>query len=604
MMKRDLRIKNYSKNEKLFFDTECYPNYFLIIFSNETGKTVSFEKTETKSLNISRLKEIIRNRLLIGFNSKMYDIPMISYAMQGVSNSALKNMSNLLIPDKERVKEGHAKSSYSIISNYSLWQLGDDIIYDHIDVMNVAPGKCSLKLYGARIGTAKLQDLPYNHMENLTFAQMKDVKEYCINDVKITTDLYNVLADEFAVRENLNKEFEIDSRSKSDAQIADLVIGKFCTFDANKLEDEIKFKFKSNLNFKFKSQDLINLKSDLNNIEFQAKRYSKIKCDDIYRKIIINDVTYNFGMGGLHSNETKRSLIADNDEWFIDIDVSSCYPKIILNNKLCPPQIEEGFLDIYNKFYEERLSVKNTDISKSKILKIVLNGSFGKFGDGYSKYLYAPELLITTTVTGQLGLLLLIERLEEHGYNVLSANTDGIIVKVRKKTYKSFRKIISAWENKFNYSTSEVKYKALYNHSVNSYIAIKEDGSLKTKGLFAENDLSKNIDVPICKKAVVNYVTKGISIENSIYNCNLDPMDLIKIRKTKYGAYWQGAYLGHTVRWYWATNGESITNSKGHKIAETADAYPLMNLNESIKNLHYDKYIKKSYELLNLIGLS
>jgi hypothetical protein len=585
--------------KKLFFDTECYPNYFLIIFKDEGGKITSFEKIEDRPLDIAKLKKFIQNKLLIGFNSKMYDIPMIAYALQGVSNASLKNMSQLLIPDKELVKQRKIKSSYDVISDNGLWSL--DVSHDHIDIINVAPGKCSLKLYGARIGSRKLQDLPYNHLEPLIHYQMEEVKRYCINDVAITEDLFNALREEFAVREDLNKEFGIDSRSKSDAQIADLVIGKFCNFDSSKLQDDVSFKFKTNLDFNFKTPDLIQLKDDLNNIVFEVERYSKIRCENVHRTIEINGIEYNFGIGGLHSNETRRSLIASNDEWLIDIDVSSCYPKIILNNNLCPPQIEDGFTDIYTRFYDERTNNKD-NISKNKVLKIILNGSFGKFGDGYSKFLYAPELLITTTITGQLGLLLLIERLEEHNFMVASANTDGITVKVPNHKYKIFRKIISAWEKKFNYDTKEVKYRALHSHSVNSYIAVKEDGSLKLKGLFAENDLSRNIDVPICKKAVIDYVTKNISIEDSI-NRPHNPMDLIKIRKTKFGAYWRNKYLGHTVRWYWSTNGESITNSKGHKIAETDDAYPLMDLNEPIKDLFYEKYIRKSYELLKLIGV-
>ncbi len=468
----------------------------------------------------------------------------------------------------------------------------------------VAPGKCSLKLYGARIGSTKLQDLPYDHLQPLTRDQMNDVRNYCINDVSITEDLFKTLHDEFAVREDLNKEFGIDSRSKSDSQIAELVIGKFCKIDHDEIRSDIKFKFKSNLDFKFKNNNLVQLKSDLNDIEFEAKRYSKIKCDKIHRKIHINGVDYNFGIGGLHSNETRRSLITMHDEWFIDVDVSSCYPKIILNNNLFPPQIETGFSEIYSRFYNERLNINDSSNPKSKVLKIILNGSFGKFGDGYSDYLYAPELLINTTITGQLGLLVLIERLEEHNFNIISANTDSITVRVSKSDYKVFKKILSAWKTKFKYDTKEAKYKALYSHSVNSYIAIKEDETIKSKGLFAENDLARNIDVPICKKAVINYVSKGIKIEDSICNRKHDPLDIIKIRKTKYGAYWKGNYLGYTVRWYWSIAGESITNSKGHKIAETTDAYPLMDLREPIVDLHYEKYVKKAYELLKLIGVN
>ena len=53
---------------------------------------------------------------------------------------------------------------------------------------------------------------------------------------------------------------------------------------------------------------------------------------------------------------------------------------------------------------EERSYLKTT----SDTLKICVNGSFGKLGSKFS-FLYAPELLIQTTMTGQLALLMLIE---------------------------------------------------------------------------------------------------------------------------------------------------------------------------------------------------
>jgi hypothetical protein len=200
--------------------------------------------------------------------------------------------------------------------------------------------------------------------------------------------------------------------------------------------------------------------------------------------------------------------------------------------------------------------------------------------------------------------LVLIERLEELGFSVISANTDGITVRVKKAEYLKFRNIITLWEKKYDYGTDEVKYTAIYNHSVNSYIAIKEDGSLKLKGIFANSAINRNVDVPICKKAVIEYITKGISIEDTIFNGKHEPQDFLKMRKVKDGAYWKGAYLGHVVRWYWSTKGEPIFNPKGNKVANTDEAFPLMDLDVEIKDLHYAKYISESHKLLKWLGIT
>ena len=40
--------------QTLFFDTECYPNYFLIVFKSEKGYVKYFELDEKNQLNNKR----------------------------------------------------------------------------------------------------------------------------------------------------------------------------------------------------------------------------------------------------------------------------------------------------------------------------------------------------------------------------------------------------------------------------------------------------------------------------------------------------------------------------------------------------------------------
>jgi hypothetical protein len=198
---------------------------------------------------------------------------------------------------------------------------------------------------------------------------------------------------------------------------------------------------------------------------------------------------------------------------------------------------------------------------------------------------------------------MLIEKLEEYGYNVLSTNTDGITVKVKKDKYDFFKQIVKNWEDKVNFKTEEVKYKSLHNQSVNSYIAIKEDGTLKCKGLFGSDNISRNPAIKICKEAIFSYLLDKRKVEDTIMNAKQDPSNFIMVRKCAKGGYWKGEYLGKVVRWYWSTKGEPIANSKGDKVANTDDAFPIMNMEDKIADIHYDKYIAKTYELLESIGV-
>jgi hypothetical protein len=87
----------------------------------------------------------------------------------------------------------------------------------------------------------------------------------------------------------------------------------------------------------------------------------------------------------------------------IDTDVASYYPRIILNNRYAPDHLGDDYLD---RIRRRRRSAACAEEAKDKLeagLKIAINGTFGKQGNMYST-IYAPKLLIQTTMTGQLGL--------------------------------------------------------------------------------------------------------------------------------------------------------------------------------------------------------
>lgn len=585
----------------VFLDSECYPNYFLIVFKWLNGREECFVQDENNVLDVNEIENIFKNNLTVGFNSRMYDIPMIMYALnENTDNVNIKCMSNKLIADKKQVKAGLADSMFEVINKNNLWCPWE---YDHIDIMNVVIGNVGLKMYGARINTVNLQDMPYDHTQPLSEDEKEEVKKYCVNDVIITKDLYFALKDEISIRENINKQYDVDVRSKSDAQIAEKLMSTQLT-SLRRIPKEFDFKYNPPNYIRFTSDEMHTLLWRFKNLEFKGKRGDALFEKNALKPVCLNDVQYQCGIGGLHSMEEARSIIGSNDEYLIDIDVVSYYPTIILNNNYCPDNYEpEEFLSLYRSIYEDRIKAKQEgDKTKADVLKIVLNGSFGKFGDQYSS-LYSPNLLIHTTITGQLSLLMLIEELGYERFEILSANTDGITVQVKADKYKFFREIVSRWERHCNFKTEEVKYKSIHNQHVNSYIALKEKGGTKVKGIFNNADIGRNPAIKICKDAVVAYLLEGKSIEDSILNCDKDPSNFILVRKVKDGGYWKGKYLGKVVRWYWSTKGEPITNPKGHKVAETDDAYPIMNLKDGVKDIYLEKYIKEAYNLLKTIGI-
>lgn len=602
---------------KLFFDVECYPNYFLIMFKLEDGRCKYFELDEYNELAHQQIERYLTECMTIGFNSRVYDIPMIEYALRGASNRALKILSDRLVSNEE--------STYDILNEIKLWCPRH---YDHIDIFKVAPGKASLKMYGARLHTPFLQDLPYDPSQPVTEAQKEELKKYCSNDIDLTIELYNSLEKPLEIRNNINNEYGIDVRSDGDAGIAEKLMAK--ALGVNKKEvivpKSYKFQYETPSYITFKSEHLQELVSTISALTFQCQYVKNAKGEVEWTNnfkegvpdlIEINATNYGFGIGGLHSQEKNRSIICKSDESLIDIDVTGHYPTMIINNKCSPSHLDgEKFINAFSKFYEDRIiAKKGGNVDKSNIYKIVLNSVYGKFGDMYS-FLYSPSCMLHTTFTGQLSLLMLIEMLEEHGLNVVSANTDGIVVRAKNAEYDMFKEICDNWQEISNLNLEETKYKALYNESVNSYIAVKEDGALKRKGSFVEGDLSHNPTIKVCMDAVINYLLKGVSIEETILNYNTDPKNFLMVSKVVSGGYWKGKYLGKTVRWYWSTEGEPIyckldkvelkkdgTPKKDPKVNDSDYAFPIMDLSAGLVNINYDRYIQEAYEMLKNIGV-
>ena len=266
--------------------------------------------------------------------------------------------------------------------------------------------------------------------------------------------------------------------------------------------------------------------------------------------------------------------------------------------------------------------VKEIDIEISKLsivmngIKIAANGIFGKLGERFSR-IYSPQLLLQVTITGQLALLMLIERIEAIGVPVVSGNTDGIILKYPKARKQEVMEAIGLWESDTQFETEETKYKAVYSRDVNNYIAIKYEQDetaeflddrlgVKTKGCFAERGsalnsvLSKNPENLIVNDSVIRYLVDKTPVNETIKNCK-DFRRFVRIRTVKGGGCKGDEYLGKIARWYYAENETEAINYvlSGNKVANTEGAKPAMDLPDSIpSDINYKYYIKEANEIL------
>lgn len=238
--------------------------------------------------------------------------------------------------------------------------------------------------------------------------------------------------------------------------------------------------------------------------------------------------------------------------------------------------------------------------------KLSTNGSYGKLGSKYSA-LYAPELLLQTTITGQLCLLMLIERMEAAGISIMSANTDGIVCHAPKDKEYEMEVIAWNWMLDTSYILERTNYKLLASRDVNSYFAIKTDGKIKRKGIFNVGGLMKNPDRNIVYRAIVEFLTNETPIEETIRDCK-NIKQFLTARKVQGGAVWNGEYLGKTVRFYSSNETLFIDPAihyklNGNKVPKSGGCRPLMELSDGMPtDLDYEAYVSDAEKLLREVG--
>ena len=652
-----------------FYDTECFPNYWLLKFRPRNGQAYGFRLHAGQSFSVeeaARIRLLFDTYCAVSFNGNYYDVPMITGALSGYTAEQLKWLNDRIIVEKVKP-----------------WELGlpEWKPSDHIDVMEVAPGAGSQKQYAGRIHCKTMRDLPYDPGHYVTPAEIVEVDTYCENDLAVLEALFDALQPQIHQRETLGKRYGIDLRSKSDAQVAETVLKRRCeqAIGQRIYKPEIDW----NLRFRYKVPDFISYTMP------QLQRALELVRESVFQlgakgtvemppqleglEININQSTYKVGIGGLHSQE-KKQVHKSDDYWVIrDNDVASYYPSLILNSGEWPPALGQSFLREYESIKDERLAAKDLQGKLKKAGdtkspeyeearvgneggKIMINGTFGKTGSPYS-VLFAPTMLIQTTVTGQLSLLMLIEWHELYGIPVISANTDGIVIKCPRNQVHVSEALIAEWQKRTGLEMETVEYSAVYSRDVNNYFAVKTDGEVKRKGEYSKAGLveKKNPDVEICADAVAEFLATGTPVLYTIAACR-DIRKFVTIQKVngggvkmwgegprkgarvmdmlgtlqangwaKDGRKWRKGdmltdpttayhscfepqtpeYLGKVVRWYYSNKapGPIVYASNGNTVSLSYGARPCMNLpDEFPTDIDYEWYLSKAEAMLKDVG--
>lgn len=658
-------------------DIETYPNYFLVKLRDvHTKQLFKVEMYQGCPFRWHVLAVLIRDCTIVTFNGNGYDMIMLSAVATGrFDNDALKRLNDYIF-----AQENKFMRSWEIAREW-----GFEILdLDHVDLMPLVPGDtedkiyAGLKIMGGRLGCKKLQDLPYPASTWLTAHQMAEVDEYCGNDLELTEALYFALLEDIETRIEMNEQYGIDMRSKSDAQIAEAAMKKLLGLtyaQAKALNAQAQkppgfsWTYTPPPFIRFSTPEMQTAFNRVLSTRFMLNEKAQIEAPmwDGY-EIGFAGAVYRCGVGGLHSSEKSTHHIAGPECVIVDIDGTSFYPTIIELLGLFPAHIGPIFLQHYSGWKTTRVAHKRAKRKrKANTYKIKLNGLFGKLKEKHS-IVFDPVMFTQIVITGQLVLLMLIERMHLVGMQAIQANTDGVVIKCHPDRVAVRDAVVKQFEADTGFEMEYTHYIGLYSRDVNSYMGFKPaEGDkpieVKTKGEYADDPisrLSKNPANQICLDAMKAYIIHGTPLETTIRRCE-DIRKFVTVRKVQGSGSWvketvaaksdrvadkkasliehgfievnkgvwddyitagapwktddamallrgrlEREFIGKTVRWYYGVGQRGhICTSKGGMVARSQGCRPCMELPDVLPpDIDYGWYVAEARSMLGNMGIN
>lgn len=415
-----------------------------------------------------------------GYNSRGYD----QYIMKGI----------LLGMDPYDI------SKHIIQDHQGGWSYSNDFkkiqLYNY-DIMTTFHGLKQLE--GFMGNDIRETTVTFDTNRKLTPEEIDEVIFYCKHDVEQTMEVFMNRTEEFESHLSLLKAFKLPLNyiNRTKAQLSAIILGAWRQHH----DDEFDITIPDTLRIK-KYKHVVDWYKDPAN-----RRYDKSLT------IEVAGVAHIFAWGGLHGAIEQYQ----GEGIFVNVDVSSFYPAIMIEYDFLSRNVSEP--KKYREIRDTRLKLKAEKNPMQEPYKIVLNGTYGAMKDKYNQ-LYDPLMANNVCVTGQLLLLDLIEHLEDY-CQLIQSNTDGLFVKINSMDeLDTIKEICNEWENRTRMKLDYKIFTKIYQKDVNNYIVIHEDGSYESKGAYVKKLESLDYDLPIVNKALIKYFINGISIEETINNCN------------------------------------------------------------------------------------
>lgn len=473
---------------------------------------------------------------------------------------------------------------------------------------------------------------------------IKPMLYYNKNDVFLCGEIVRQKPDEVKLRYSLSNAFNLNLLSCSRANIADKLLAKFYSelSGLNKKQFEKLRTERTKLSFnkiifphiKFQTPELQKMLAEMKQVVI-----TRTNKDAFSKEIEFYGTKYTLATGGIHSVDRPGIFRSTDNYTYIHYDIGSFYPSTMVAYNIAPKHLnQQVFTKMVDYFRTTRLKCKHTadDVEmlikgvpnklSAEALKIVINAIYGKFGSE-TYFLYDRFAQMQVTINGQLMVMMVIESLELAGIHVISANTDGIIVKLYKNKEEQFKQITDEW-CAFNKMTADSeRYKLFITRDINNYLNVQSNNAIEFKGALDPKqylkDLKKGYDMPVVAIAVFEYLVNNVPVMTTLRN-HKDILDFCKTQNV--GRQFEVVYdvcekgvIRHVhsqrhVRFYVSTKGviiqkENKTTGAKSKLAGGNSVCILNSLDDlpiEERNINYGYYYNECYKIIDpiMLGIS
>lgn len=473
---------------------------------------------------------------------------------------------------------------------------------------------------------------------------IKPMLYYNKNDVFLCGEMVRQKPDEVKLRYSISNAFGVNVLCSARANIADKLTVRFYS-DMSGLPpkkfikertERTKLSFKKIIfpHIQFKTPELQKMLSEMK--EVCITRTNK---DAFSKEIEFYGTKYTLATGGIHSQDPPRICRSDDKFVYLHHDYTSYYPSIMISYNIAPKQVDRAtFVKMVDYLKQTRVKCKHTKDEDgfviegvpnkvgAEALKIVINSIYGKLGSELF-FLYDRFAQMQVTINGQLMTMTLIEELELNGIHVISANTDGIVIKLPRDKFNVYKEITDRWNETNKMGADYEEYQMIVSRDVNNYFDIQKDGTIEYKGALDPKqylkELKKGYDMPVVAIAVFNFFVHNIPVMETLRN-HKDILDFCKTQnvgrqfEVVYDIYDKGKithiHSQRHVRFYVSTKGiviqkENKTTGAKSKLAGGNSVCILNSLDDKPieeRNINYSYYYNECYKIIDpiMLGIS